>query len=77
MRGEVSRLSRGSAMLSAHSHVSHEMISAVHEFARRIRARTDVFRCVVSTAHSHSPILILSGNMASHTSSQGTLLLDL
>ena len=57
VRGEVSRLSRGSAMLSAHSHVSHEMISAVHEFA-------DVFRCVVSTVHSHSPILILNGNMS-------------
>ena len=47
-RGEVTRLSQGSAMLSAHSHATHEMASILHEFARRIRARADVFRYAAS-----------------------------
>ena len=52
VRGEVTRLSRGSAMLSAHSHATHEMASVLHEFARRIRARADVFRYAASAACS-------------------------
>ena len=51
VQDEVSRLSRGSAMLSAFSHASHEMASVLHEFARRIRARADVFRYAVGSAH--------------------------
>ena len=44
VRGEVSLLSRSSALLAAHSLACQETNNAVHEFARRIRARVDVFR---------------------------------
>ena len=52
VQGEVTRLSRGSAMLSAHSHATHEKASVLHEFARRIRARADVFRYAANAAHA-------------------------
>ena len=44
MQGEVWQLSRSSALLVAHSQASQEMINTVDEFARRIRARANVFR---------------------------------
>ena len=49
---EVSRLSRGSALLAGHSQVCREKERALDEFARRIRARTDLFIRLYSYIHS-------------------------
>ena len=43
VQGEVSKLSRGTVLLSAHSHLCQETTRALQEFTRRIRARAELF----------------------------------